>query len=245
MRLCEQVHLVMSGSLGFDLSDRLDCNAYLISTGDGWLMFDAGAGRTTASVLDQMKADGIDLRKIKALFLTHGHADHSAGAAYLRAQLGVEVICGAATAKMVSAGDEAAISLTAARAAGGYPKDFVYECCPVDRVLSDGEQLAFDEATVTAIATPGHSHDHVAYLIATADIRMLVSGDALFHGGKVGMQNIYDCSVSDICQSVRRLHALDFDMLLPGHGLCSLKNGHRHAEAAMDYVARLACPPSI
>lgn len=245
MKLCASAHLVMSGSLGFDLSDRLDCNVYLVKAGVNWLMFDAGAGRDTAQALDHMRAEGIDLRKIKALFLTHGHADHSAGSARLRERLSVEVICGAATAKMVSAGDEAAISLTMARAAGGYPADFVYEGCPVDRVLADREQLSFDEATVTAIATPGHSHDHMAYLIATADMRILISGDALFHGGKVGVQNIYDCSISEICQSIRRIHALDFDTLLPGHGLCSLQNGHRHAAAAMDYVTRLACPPSI
>lgn len=245
MKLCTSIYLVMSGSLGFDLSDRLDCNVYLIQAGDGWLMFDAGAGRDTDRVLDNMRAQGIDLQRIKALFLTHGHADHSAGAVRLRERLSIEVVCGAATAKMVSAGDEAAISLTMAQAAGGYPADFVYEGCPVGRVLGDGEQLAFDDTTVTAIATPGHCHDHMAYLIATAGLRILISGDALFHGGKVSVQNIYDCSIPQICESVRRIHALDFDMLLPGHGQCSLTNGHRHAAAAMEYVVRLACPPSI
>jgi hydroxyacylglutathione hydrolase len=245
MKLSASVHLAMSGSLGVDLSDGLDCNTYLIEAGGDWLMFDAGAGRDTTSALYALKAEGVALEKIKAVFLTHGHADHSAGAAHLRERLGLEVICGKATAKMVTAGDEAAISLTAAKAAGGYPADFVYRACPVDRVIEDGERLAFNGVAVTALATPGHSHDHMAYLVEAAGVRMLVSGDALFHGGKVGVQNIYDCSVQDICESVRRIHALDFTMLLPGHGLWSLQNAHRHAAAAMGYVARLACPPSI
>ncbi|WP_082533182.1 MBL fold metallo-hydrolase [Devosia sp. Root413D1] len=240
MNLDDDLHLLMSGGLGFDLTDPLDCNVYLVRAGDGWLMFDAGAGRSAAAALD-----GLDGITIKALFLTHGHADHSAGAAAVRRRLGVPVLAGAATAKMVAAGDEAAISLVAAKAAGGYPADFAYAACPVDRVLDDGEQVAFGAVTVTAVATPGHSHDHMSYLVEVGTRRMLVSGDALFHGGKVGVQDVYDCSVPQICASVRRLAGLEFEVLLPGHGAFSLRDGRRHAEAAMGYVARMACPPSI
>lgn len=240
MQLADDLQLVMSGGLGFDLTDPLDCNVYLVRAGDGWLMFDAGAGRSTAAVLDEL--NGIT---ISALFLTHGHADHSAGAAAVRQRLGLPVLAGADTAKMVAAGDEAAISLAAAKAAGGYPADFAYAACPVDRVLDDGERVAFGAVTVTAVATPGHSHDHMSYLVETGARRLLVSGDALFHGGKVGVQDVYDCSVAEICASVRRLAGLEFDVMLPGHGAFSLRHGQRHAEAAMRYVERMACPPSI
>jgi len=242
MRLDDDLHLLMSGGLGFDLTDALDCNVYLVRAGDGWLMFDAGAGRSTAAVLDGLEQAGIT---IAALFLTHGHADHSAGAAAVRHRLGVPVIAGVATAKMVAADDEAAISLKVAKAAGGYPPDFAYAGCAIDRVLHDAESVAFGKVTVTAVATPGHSHDHMSYLVDTGSRRMLVAGDALFHGGKVGVQNVYDCSVPQICASVQRLAGLEFDVLLPGHGAFSLRDGHRHAEAALRYVERMACPPSI
>jgi hydroxyacylglutathione hydrolase len=245
MKLGNDLRLVMSGGLGFDLTDPLDCNAYLVRAGDGWLMFDAGAGRSTAAVCTALVAEGIAPASIKALFLTHGHADHSAGAASMQAAAGLTVIAGAATAAMVSAADEAAISLTAARAAGGYPADFVYEPCLIDRVVANDERIGFQDTLVTAIATPGHSHDHMSYLVERGSTRMLVTGDALFHGGKVGVQNIYDCSVPEICESVRRIAALEFEVLLPGHGAFSLRGRHRHAEMAMGFVERLACPPSI
>jgi len=245
MQIAERLHLVMSGALGVDLTDPLDCNVYSVGTSDGWLLFDAGAGRSVDEVLDRLPAEGIDPVQIKALFLTHGHADHSAGAARVRERLNLHVIAGAATAKMVAAGDENAISLTAARKAGGYPADFVYRASPVDQMIGDTETLRFGATSVTAIATPGHSHDHFAFLVSQADRKLLIAGDALFHGGRVGVQNVYDCSVPDICASVRRLADLDYEIFLPGHGPFSLRDGRRHADAAMEYVRRNACPLSI
>ena len=244
MRIAERLHLVMSGGLGMDLTDPLDCNVYLVGVSTGWLLFDAGAGRSVDAALEAMPAEGIDPASITALFLTHGHADHSAGAARMRERLSLKVIAGVATAAMVASGDENAISLTVAREAGGYPADYAYRACPVDQVVADGETLRIGDTRVTAVATPGHSHDHLAFLIEQPSRRMLVAGDALFHGGKVGVQNVYDCSVPEICRSVRCLAGLDYDVFLPGHGAFSLRDGHRHADAAMEHVRRNACPPS-
>lgn len=245
MQIAERLHLVMSGGLGLDLTDPLDCNVYLVGTSAGWLLFDAGAGRSVDEVISALPGEDVDPADIKALFLTHGHADHSAGAGGVRQRLGLRVLAGTATATMVSAGDEDAISLTAARSAGGYPVDFVYRACPVDQTVTDGETLRFGDTSVTAIATPGHSHDHFAFLIEQPDRKMLIAGDALFHGGRVGVQNVYDCSVPEICASVRRLADLGYEIFLPGHGPFSLRNGRRHADAAMGFVRRNACPPSI
>src|SRR5262245_48117145 len=82
-----------------------------------------------------------------------------------RERLSLRVVAGAATAAMVAGGEEDAISLTAARKAGGYPADFSYRACPVDQIVADGETLGFGDTSVTAVATPGHSHDHTAFLI--------------------------------------------------------------------------------
>ncbi|BCP51977.1 hypothetical protein K32_05940 [Kaistia sp. 32K] len=245
MRIEEGLYLVMSGGGGFDLTDAFDCNVFLVETGEGLAMFDAGAGRFPELVFDVLKEDGIDPAKIRHLLLTHGHADHSGGAAALRERLGLTVHAGAATAAMVSAGDEEGISLGKAKRGGVYPTDYAYRACPVDRVWAPGEAQRFGDVTVELIPTPGHSRDHVSYLVTTPRRRMLIGGDALFHGGKVAIQDIVDCDIAAICETVRVLAALEFDTLLPGHLAFTLKDGHRHAELALACVNRLQCPPSI
>jgi hydroxyacylglutathione hydrolase len=246
VRIDETLHLVMSGAVGFDLTDPYDCNVFLVRAGDGWLMFDAGAGRDPDALDRVLSSDGIEPGSIRHLFLTHGHADHSGGAARIREAFGATIFAGAATAAMVAGGDEAAISLDRARRAGIYPPEYRYRACPVDRFLADGEAVEFGDVMVRLIATPGHSHDHVSYLVeADGGRRLLVAGDALFYGGKVAIQDIADCDVAAVCETVRKLSSLFFDALLPGHLNFGLRDGRRHAEAALAYVNRLQCPPSI
>lgn len=245
MRIEAGLHLVMSGGGGFDLTDGYDCNVFIVESGDGWLMFDAGAGRFPEQVFGVLQEDGIDPAQIRHLFLTHGHADHSGGAASLRERLGLTVHACAATAAMVATGDEEGISLGKAKRGGVYPMDYAYRACPVDRVWAPGETQRFGDVSVEMIATPGHSHDHVSYLVTTPRRRMLVAGDALFHGGKVAIQDIADCDIAAICESVRVLAGRDFDTLLPGHLAFTLKDARRHADQALACVDRLQCPPSI
>lgn len=245
MRIDRGLHLVMSGGGGFDLTDAFDCNVFLIASGDEWLMFDAGAGRQPAEIFAILAADGIDPGAVRHLFLTHGHADHSGGAAHLRAALDLTVHAGAATAALVANGDEDGISLGRARRAGVYPLDYVYSSCAIDHVVVPGEAVRIGEVSILPIATPGHSHDHLAYLVETSARRLLVGGDALFHGGRIAIQDIEDCDIAAYCRTIRTLAALEFDALLPGHLAFSLKDGQRHATAALAHVEALRVPPSI
>lgn len=245
MRIERGLHLVMSGGAGFDLTDAYDCNVFLVAAGDGWLMFDAGAGRDPRAFEAVLADDEIDPASIRHLFLTHGHADHSGGAAGLREGLGLTVYAGAATAVLVESGDESGISLDRARRAGVYPGEYRYRRCGIDTVLGDGETVEVGDVSVRLISTPGHSHDHVSYLVERGGRRFLLAGDALFFGGKVAIQDIADCDVAATCDTVRKLAALQFDALLPGHLNFSLRDGARHAQAALAYVNRLQCPPSI
>lgn len=235
MRLLPGLDIVFSGALGFDLSDPFDCTCYRLDTEAGAVLFDAGAGRNAATLPEAAPA---------LVLLTHAHADHAGGAAALR-ERGARVMAGAATAALVAAGDERGISLEPARAAGIYPGEYRFRACAIDRGLQDGETLCWGETRITAIATPGHSADHTSFLVEAPSARMLVAGDALFHGGRVLLQDAWDCDVPALCRSIRRLAALDFEIFLPGHGGFSLSRGHRHAETALGFVKRMLVPPSM
>lgn len=245
MRIAPHVHLVASGQMGFDLTDRFDCNVYLLAAGEEYVLFDAGAGLGVDQILAMCAEDGIDTARIRHLFLTHAHADHGGGAASLREQFPVTVYAGAATAGILRVGDEEAVSLPAARRAGIYPADYRYRPCPVDRELADGERVTIGPLTVEAIATPGHSHDHMSYWVSGLDRRYLVSGDAVFHGGKVVLQDTYDCNVYETNRSIEKLADYPFEALLPGHLTFSLQRGRRHLEAACAVIAQLGCPPAL
>ncbi|MEZ4861416.1 MAG: MBL fold metallo-hydrolase [Caldilineaceae bacterium] len=245
MHIESNLYLVGSGRAGFDLTNSFDCNVYLFQSSTGGVLFDAGAGMNGAEILQVCQQDGLDLGEIRHLFLTHAHADHAGGAAYLQEQLALAVHATPRTAEIVSTGDEEAVSLPIARAGGMYPADYRYRACPVAHVHAPGEVVTLGDLTIEAITTPGHSHDHTSYLVTAQGKRYLVGGDAIFYGGRVIWQNTYDCSVPQTNASIQRLATYTFDALLAGHLNFSLRNGKRHVETACAIIAQMGCPLSI
>jgi glyoxylase-like metal-dependent hydrolase (beta-lactamase superfamily II) len=245
MQIDPQVYIIGSGQLGFDMTDAFDCHVYLFDAGGTYVAFDSGTGMGTGQILRRCRQDGLDPAQIDHLFLTHAHADHGGGAAHLHERVGLTVYAGPDTAKMVSTGDEEGVSLPPAKAGGNYPADYVYRLCPVERILEAGEVVDIGSLKVEAIPTPGHSHDHYCYLVTTSQKRYLMGGDAIFFGGKIILQNTYDCCVPDTIASIQRMAGYSFDALLSGHLNFSLQNGQRHIEAACAIIDQLGCPPSI
>lgn len=244
MRLTNEVYLVGGGFLGFGLSGHYDCHMYVIDGGAELALVDAGLGLPgdLDLILDNMRADGLESRRLRRLLLTHYHGDHIGGAREIWERFGVEVIAPAEAAEAIRNADEEITSLRAARALGGYPADYRLKPCPVHRELREGDAIAVGGLELTAWETPGHCRGHISYLLQGAQRRYLFGGDLIFWGGKISLINTHDASLADYAASIRKLMALSFDALLPGHLSISLREGKRHVEQAAEEFNRLGVP---
>lgn len=245
MKITEHIHLVGSGRFGFDLTHPYDCHVYLLKGGDEYGLIDAGAGIAPELIIERIEEDGIDLARVRHLLLTHAHADHAGGAAWLRKRLDLTVVGSEATSRMVASGDEQAISIDVARRAGAYPEDYRFTACPVDVELGDGDRYRIGDIEVEAIATPGHSSGMLTFVFRDENRVSAFTGDTIFPGGKILLQDIWDCSVQESCRSIERLEALGIDGLYPGHLSFAVDRGHLHVEQAMAYIRQLVPPPQF
>lgn len=245
MRLTEHIDLIGSGQMGFDLTNNLDCHVYLVHDGDDAVIVDAGAGVDIGPILAQIDRSGVPRSAIRRLLLTHAHGDHAGGARALHNALGLKVHASQRASQYVRDGDERAISLDRAREPGGYPEDYAFAACPVAGELRDGDRLTVGSLEIEVIETPGHCGGHLSYLLHRPGGTDLFAGNAIFALGRILLQYIWDCSVVDSCESVKRLTAIRPDGLFPGHGAVSIERGWMHLYSAMEDIQRMLPPPQF
>jgi hydroxyacylglutathione hydrolase len=195
----------------FAIKDR-DINLFLYSDGASTLCIDAGYIHNDYLGLEFARV-GIDPATITHLFLTHTDMDHAGSvdkdsrATWLRnAQLfmGRDEVC------MID---------------GSTPRRFIFRN-PVEitrdcQLLDDGDVVKVGAVTVQAIATPGHTPGHIAYLI-NGDI--LCSGDALVlkDGRVTPFYQTWNIDHATTIQSVKKLTALEnIAVLCTAHTQCT------------------------
>ena len=245
MKLTDDVYLVGSGRAGFGMTDRYDCHVYLIDGGEGLGLVDSGARMGLGAILDNVRSHGFDPARITHLLITHTHADHAGGAARLRDQLGLRVVCPRPEADFLARGDEQAISLDRARENGFYPADYHMEPCVVDQAVQHDEPVTIGRHTLRTLIVPGHSEGPACYLLETGGKTILFSGDVVFSEGRIGLLNCRGSSLEMYRATMRRLGGLGVDVLLPGHGCPVLGDGQSHIDKAITAVTGLVPPPNF
>lgn len=248
IQLTPRVYLVGSGSLGSNLTDRLDCNVYLVDGGEEMALVDsgAGAGQGVESILENVRTTGLPFERLKYLILTHGHGDHSGGAYGIqKAVPGIETIASPFVLRTAANGDERAINLDVAREAGVYPKDYVFHPFKVDRTIAEGDVISVGDLELKCYETPGHCEGHLSFTADMDGLRYMFSGDLVFFGGRVLIQYIKDCNLFDYGRSMEKFKDAQVDVLLPGHLGPSLKDGQSHIDRALEPFSRLQIPPNL
>jgi glyoxylase-like metal-dependent hydrolase (beta-lactamase superfamily II) len=126
--------------------------------------------------------------RIRWIVCTHTHVDHFPGVAGLKERTGAEVL--------------------AFEARDGLD---------IDRSLRDGDRIEATEFVLRAIHTPGHSSNHLCFLLEQE--RMLFSGDHIMEGSTVVIRPP-DGDMVAYLQQLERLKALRprLRSIAPGHG---------------------------
>ncbi len=245
MKLTEHIELIGSGQMGFNLTDALDCNVYLVHDGHDAVIIDAGAGADIEPILRQIDQTGIPRDTIRRLLLTHAQPDHAGGAWTLHDALSVEAYASPLAASYVRDSDERAASFDRLCGPGGYSEDYTFAACPVSDELRESDRIIVGRLAIEVVETPGHCGGHLSFVLHRPDGIDLFSGDAIFTRGRILLQNIWDCSVADSCESVERLATIRPDGLFPGHGTVSIERGWTHIYSAMESIGSMLPPPQL
>ncbi|MEX5728494.1 glyoxylase-like metal-dependent hydrolase (beta-lactamase superfamily II) [Rhodovulum iodosum] len=175
---------------------------------------------------------------VSHIIVTHSHLDHSALAPALAAETGAPVLAFGDSA----AGRRADLAALAGLGGGeGVDAGFA-----PDRRLADGETLAGDGWSLSALHTPGHMGNHLCLAWGTA----LFTGDHVM-GWSSSMVSPPDGDLGAFMASLDRLSARVPGVLFPGHGPAvpdgaariTALAAHRRARAAQ-IVAALSDGPA-
>lgn len=149
-------------------------------------------------------------RPITHIVLTHTHRDHYDGlAAAVRAT----------KAETVGYGPYQLQSIVAERPGPGGEGSRTERNWMPDRRLRDGERLAGDGWALTAVHTPGHTPDHLAFQveIPSNTHKVLLTGDHIM-AWNTSVIAPPEGRLGDYLAALERVMALDADVGYPGHG---------------------------
>jgi glyoxylase-like metal-dependent hydrolase (beta-lactamase superfamily II) len=137
-------------------------------------------------------------RELVAIVCTHTHRDHSPASRPLAAATGAPII-GCAPLSLASVGPRADASFD-----GEYRPD---------RVLGDGEAIMIDGEPLTAVATPGHTSNHLCFAFRDA----LFTGDHVM-GWSTSVVVPPDGDMGDYMASLDKVRGRDDRIYFPAHG---------------------------
>jgi glyoxylase-like metal-dependent hydrolase (beta-lactamase superfamily II) len=142
----------------------------------------------------------IDGRRVVGILCTHTHRDHSPASRAIKAATGAPIIGCAALA----------LDDDGPRADAAFDRDYL-----PDRVLQDGDQLSGDGWTLTAVATPGHTSNHLCF--ALEESGALFTGDHIM-GWSTSVIAPPDGDMGDYMASLDKLLGRKDRIYYPAHG---------------------------
>ena len=170
---------------------------YLVGGPDGVAVIDPGPAEADHLAALERAIGGAS---VVAILCTHTHRDHSPAAAPLAERTGAPVV-GCAPLILDTGGPRA-----------DAPFDSTYA---PDTVLADGDQVSGPGWTLTAVATPGHTSNHLCF--ALDGTGALFTGDHVM-GWSTTVVAPPDGDMADYMASLDKLRARGDRVYYPAHG---------------------------
>ena len=183
---------------------------WLVGAGNEIAVIDPGPAGSGLSIGDPKDMNGeghveailraVGDAKVTAILCTHTHRDHSPAAAPLKALTNAPII-GCAPLAIVDDGP---------RADSAFDPDYA-----PDRILADGEKISGEGWTIEAVATPGHTSNHLCFA--------LLESGALFTGDHVmkwstSVVSPPDGDMAAYMASLQKLYEREDRVYYPAHG---------------------------
>ena len=137
-------------------------------------------------------------RPVAAIMCTHTHRDHSPASRPLAEMTGAPII-GCAPLALETVGP---------RADAAFDGDY-----QPDRILADGDAIQVDRQSITAVATPGHTSNHLCFAYGDA----LLTGDHVM-GWSTTVVVPPDGDMAEYIRSLEKLRRRDDRIYYPAHG---------------------------
>ncbi len=178
-----------------------NCNSYYLG-GKVQALIDPGLKKHVPGLLEKMEADGIRAENIRYVINTHCHPDHYQGA---------ESFNGPGIERGLHREEIAFLDTIGRDMFQWFELDFPE--VDINLPLSEGD-IALGGESFQILLIPGHSPGSIG--LYWPERRVLISGDVVFDQN-VGRTDFPGGDSALLKESIRRLAALDVDLLLPGH----------------------------
>ena len=205
-------------------------NVGIVRDGNRALLIDCGDGRVTAAL------PKLGITKVEKLCFTHHHRDQACGAQQFAAS-GTKIVVPAEEREFFANPAKYWKDDNLFRVYRDFRQQRLMLVAPVnvDTTLSDGDTIDFGQATIRAIATPGHTDGSLSYHVEVDGRRLVFCGDCLYDEGKLwdlfslqhgfakGERRIggYHGFMGDrwrLIESLRQIKQLQPEVLVPSHG---------------------------
>jgi len=203
---------------GIHLVDGIRGSNVYVIVDDGITVVDTGMGGNDRTILSMVKGLGYGPSDIKRIIITHCHMDHIGSLRALKYASKAMVMAGEADADVI----EGRRPMTAPKMplplgliVPILMRFFRHEPVPVDRRLKDGDTIPALGGLVV-VGLPGHSPGNIG--LYSPSKKLIFSSDTLRMKGDEFIKPLnYDGEKALSLASIKKMGALDYEIMLPGH----------------------------